>query len=93
MRKRFAWDAGKNDWLKANRGISFEEVLFFIEQGCLLETTEHLNKTRYPNQKIFTVMANNYVYIVPFVEDEMTVFLKTIIPSRRATKKFLKGGY
>ncbi|OGR82415.1 MAG: toxin [Elusimicrobia bacterium RIFCSPLOWO2_01_FULL_64_13] len=92
MRKRFAWDAGKNDWLKANRGISFEEVVFSIEQGGLLETTGHPNKARYPNQRMFTVLVSHYVYLVPFVEDQAAVFLKTIIPSRKSTRKFLKGG-
>ena len=90
MRKRFRWDAEKNDWLKATRGISFEEVTFHIEHGGLLETAEHPNKARYPNQKMFTVKINNYIYLVPFVEEDATVFLKTIIPSRKATKKYLR---
>ena len=85
----FDWDDAKNAKLKADRGIGFEEVVFHVERGDLLETLEHPTPERYPGQRIFVVRRDAYVYLVPFVEDEHTVFLKTIIPSRKATKQYL----
>ena len=82
----------KNNLLKEERDISFEEVLTAIDEGGLLDILEHPNKGKYPHQRIFVVNTENYVYLVPFVEDEEKVFLKTIIPSRKATKKYLIGG-
>ena len=84
--KFFDWDDAKNAKLKADRGIGFEEVVFHIERGDLLETLEPPTPERYPGQRIFVVRRDDYVYLVPFVEDEHTVFLKTMIPSRKATK-------
>ena len=82
--KYFAWDDAKNAKLKADRGIGFEDVVFHIERGDLLDILEHPNPDRYAGQRIFVVQREDYVYLVPFVEDEHTVFLKTIIPSRKA---------
>ena len=91
--KYFDWNKDKNKLLKIEREISSEEVYIAIESGGLLEIIKHPNPRKYLNQKIFVVNINNYVYLVPFVEDEEKVFLKTIIPSRKATKKYLlKGG-
>jgi uncharacterized DUF497 family protein len=87
--KYFDWNNNKNKELKKDRGISFEEIVFHIMEGGLLDIIEHPNKTRYPNQKIFVVVVEDYVYLVPFVEDDEAVFLKTIIPSRKMTKKYL----
>ena len=87
--KFFDWDDAKNAKLKADRGIGFEDIAFHIERGDLLETLEHPNPDRHPGQRIFVVRRDDYVYLVPFVEDEHTVFLKTIIPSRKATKQYL----
>jgi len=87
--KYFAWDDAKNAKLKADRGIGFEDIVFHIERGDLLEILEHPNPDRYAGQRIFVVQRDDYVYLVPFVEDEHTVFLKTIIPSRKATKEYL----
>jgi len=87
--KYFAWDAEKNEKLKTERGIGFEEVVFLIERGNLLDILEHPNRERYRGQKIFVVRRDDYVYLVPFVEDARLVFLKTIIPSRKATKQYL----
>lgn len=89
--KYFTWDEAKNDKLKAERGVGFEEIVFHIERGDLLDILEHPNQERYRGQRIFVVQRNDYVYLVPFVEDDMSVFLKTIIPSRRATKQYLGG--
>ncbi len=69
--------------------MSFEEVEMAIEQGNLLDIVAHPNRTKYPNQKIFVVRLLDYVYLVPFVEDQSSFFLKTIIPSRKATKQYL----
>lgn len=87
--KYFAWDDGKNARLTADRGIGFEEIVFHIERGDLLDILMHSNPQRYPGQRIFVVRRDDYVYLVPFVEDDHTVFLKTIIPSRKATKQYL----
>jgi len=88
--KYFDWDPEKNERLSKERSISFEEVLIAIEGGYLLDIVEHPNKAKYPNQKVFVVQIEDYVYLVPFVENEEKVFLKTIIPSRKATKKYIK---
>ncbi|MGA3292274.1 MAG: toxin [Candidatus Microgenomates bacterium] len=91
--KYYDWNKEKNRLLKAERDISFEEVYIAIESGGLLDIVKHPNQKKYPNQKMFVLNINNYVYLVPFVEDEEKVFLKTIIPSRKATKKYIvKGG-
>ncbi len=90
--KYFDWDKAKNELLKAERGVSFEEVYIAIEAGGLLDVIENPNKETYPHQKIYVININDYVYLVPFVEDEEKLFLKTIFPSRKMTKKYLKGG-
>jgi uncharacterized DUF497 family protein len=87
--KYFDWDDAKNAKLRAERGIGFEDVVFHIERGDLLDILDHPNPDRYAGQRIFVVQREDYVYLVPFVEDEHTVFLKTIIPSRKATKQYL----
>ncbi len=89
--KTFAWNADKNALLKETRQVAFEDVVFYIEKGFLLDILEHPNKERYPDQRIFVVQIDDYAYLVPFVEDEKEVFLKTIIPSRKATRKYLQG--
>lgn len=87
--KHFDWDDAKNAKLRNERGIGFEDVVFHIGRGDLLDILEHPNPSRYPGQRVFVVQRDEYVYLVPFVEDEQTVFLKTIIPSRKATKQYL----
>jgi predicted DNA binding CopG/RHH family protein/uncharacterized DUF497 family protein len=82
--KYFDWDDAKNAKLRAERGIGFEDIVFHIERGGLLDILDHPNPGRYTSQRIFVVKREDYVYLVPFVEDERTVFLKTIIPSRKA---------
>ena len=88
--KYFSWDSEKNEWLKAERQISFEEIVFYIEQGNLLDILEHPNAEKYEGQRIFVVKVDNYAYLVPFVESEEEVFLKTVIPSRKATRDYLR---
>jgi uncharacterized DUF497 family protein len=90
--KRFRWNPEKNDALKADRGLSFESITVAVESGGLLDILEHPNKAKYPNQRVLVVTFDGYVYLVPFVEEEDHYFLKTIIPSRKATREYLNQG-
>ena len=85
----FEWSEEKNIFLLENRGVCFEDVLEAIKSGNLLADKPHFNQQRYPNQGILYVLIEDYVYCVPYVKKE-TLFLKTIYPSRKATRKFLK---
>ena len=87
--KYFDWDEEKNAKLKEEREVSFEEVVDAVEGNRVLDRIGHPNKKRYPNQKIMIVKINDYAYLVPFVEDEEKIFFKTVIPSRKMTKKYL----
>ena len=89
--KPFTWSPDKNLLLKQGMGVSFEDVVFHIMAGDILDTVEHPNQDKYPGQKNHAVEIEDYVYLVPFVESEWEVFLKTIIPSRKARKTF-RGG-
>jgi uncharacterized DUF497 family protein len=88
--KYFIWNSDKNEQLKRERDILFEQIVIQIEEGKLHDILEHPNQQKYKDQKIFVVELNEYIHLVPFVEDEEYVLLKTIIPSRKATKKYLK---
>lgn len=90
--KYFDWDESKNTFLKESRDVSFEDVQLAIEEGRVLDDFENPNKKRYPHQRILVVEIEGYAYYVPYVEDENKIFLKTIFPSRKATKKYLYGG-
>lgn len=90
--KVIRWDPEKNEWLKANRGVGFEWALVKIVAGEVLDIATHPNKLKYSHQRIFILEFNGYTYLVPFVETEEEIFLKIIIPSRQATKRFLGGG-
>jgi uncharacterized DUF497 family protein len=85
--KNFAWDPEKNGWLKRELGIAFEDVVFHIEAGDEVAVFDHPNQRRYPGQKTSVVLIEGYAWLVPYVESENEIFLKTIIPSRRATKQ------
>lgn len=85
------WSAEKSLSLKAERGVSFEEVLSAISQGGLLRVMAHPNRTKYGHQKMLVVRIRDYAYLVPCVEGESDIFLKSIIPSRKATRAFLSG--
>jgi len=89
--KIFDWNDEKNKQLKSERGVTFEEVVYYLTHDGLLDTIEHPNQNRYPGQRIFIINIEEYAYLVPFVEDEEWIFLKTIIPSRKMTKLYLKG--
>jgi uncharacterized DUF497 family protein len=90
--KPFRWNPEKNEILKADRGVSFESVVVAIESGGLLDILTHPNPAKYPRQRILVVAADSYVLLVPFIEEEDYFFLKTIIPSRKATRDYLSQG-
>jgi hypothetical protein len=90
--KIFSWSDEKNARLKRERKVSFEAVLFHIGRGDLLDIVAHPNQEKYAGQKMFVVNIENYVYLVPFIETEEEVLLITIIPSRKTTSKYLRGG-
>ena len=79
--------------LKVSRGICFEDVVFYIERGDILDDYLHPNQQEYPEQRIMVIAFNNYAYLVPYVENEEELFLKTIIPSRKATQRYLGEKY
>lgn len=87
----YEWDDSKNKQLQTSRGVCFEDVFIAISEKRLLDVLPHHNPEKYPNQKLFIVQIRDYVYYVPFVEDEETIFLKNIIPSRKYHKKYFKG--
>jgi len=90
--KRINWNTEKNQTLITERGISFEDILFAIQSGDLLDDVTHHNVDKYSHQKMFVINVEGYDYLVPYVETIEEIFLKTIIPSRKATKKYLQGG-
>jgi uncharacterized DUF497 family protein len=86
--KIYNWSAAKNEMLVRERGISFERIVFEISIGNEVAMVMHPNQDRYPGQMISVVEVDDYVYLVPFVETESEIFLKAIIPSRKATRQF-----
>lgn len=91
MPKPFRWDPDKNEQLIHERGISFEQITVAVENGDLPQVVQHPNAARYPQQKIMIVGVDGYAYLIPFVEETDYLFLKTIIPSRKATRDFIAG--
>lgn len=88
--KIFNWNNDKNEKLKAERGVSFEQVVFCIENEQLLDIIEHPNEEKYKGQKMYVVEIDNYAYIVPFVDKNSERFLKTVFPSRKYTKLYIE---
>ncbi len=89
--KFFDWSLEKNEELKTYRNISFEDIVFAMSRDGLLDVIGHPNQKLYAGQRVFVVNIDDYVYVVPFIEDEKIIFLKTVIPSRKMTKKYLGG--
>lgn len=89
--KIFKWNPEKNEILLKERGITFEEIVQRIEAGSKVIETDHPNQKKYPNQKILIVDVDGYAHLVPCIIEQNEYFLKTIIPSRKATKKYLGG--
>jgi uncharacterized DUF497 family protein len=87
--KPINWNPEKNRKLVEERGVSFEEVIFCLQSGKLLDDVLHPNIEKYPNQRVFVVAMNEYAYLIPYVETNSEIFLKTIVPSRKATKHYL----
>ena len=85
--KLYNWNVEKNQLLVQQRGISFERIVFEISMGNEVAVVMHPNQGTYPGQMISLVEVDDYVYLVPFVETESEIFLKTIIPSRKATRQ------
>lgn len=85
----YDWDLEKNEKLKQERNISFPEIVKAIDEEKLITILNHPNKGKYPKQKILVVNVNDYAYLVPFIEEKDRIFLKTIIPSRKATRDFI----
>lgn len=87
----FRYSPEKNSKLKLERGISFEEIIAAIDNDQLLDILDHPNQDKYGHQRIYVVDVKGYIYLVPFVESDEEIFLKTIIPSRKAKRKYPKG--
>ena len=89
--KKIDWNAEKNQRLRHERGITFKDVLFALQSGGLLDDVVHPNQDKYPQQRVLVVKINDYAWLVPYVESETGIFLKTIIPSRKVTRQYLGG--
>ncbi len=89
VNKIIDWNSEKNEVLKEKRNVCFEDVEVRIQKGDILKIISHPNKNKYPNQRIFIIQIDDYIYAVPFIEDDEKVFLKTIYPNRKLTKIFL----
>jgi len=87
--KPINWNPEKNRKFIEERGIAFEDIIFSLQSGSLLDDVTHPNETKYPHQKILIVAVDDYVYLTPYTENDTEIFLKTIIPSRKATKQHL----
>ena len=90
--KLLDWNDEKSEWLRNERGVSFEEIVYHITHDGLLDTIEHPNQNEYLGQRIFIVNVEGYACLVPFVENDEGFFLKTVIPSRKMTRQYLGGG-
>jgi uncharacterized DUF497 family protein len=89
--KPINWNPEKNRKLIEERGISFEEVVFCLQSGGLLDDITHPNTEKYAHQRVFVVAIDEYACLIPYVETDEEIFLKTIVPSRKATKHYLGG--
>jgi len=89
--KKYTWNSEKNENLIRNRNISFEKIVFHIKNEDEIDVYEHPNQLKYPGQKISVIKIHNYAFLVPFIETKDEILLKTIIPNRKATKKYLRG--
>jgi uncharacterized DUF497 family protein len=90
---QYDWDPEKNDRLKKERSISFEQILFHLVEGDIWKTAPHPDQVRYPGQKIYFVTVDEYIYLVPHVIQADCIFLKTIIPSRKATRDYRRENH
>jgi len=86
---KFDWNDEKNKMLEETRGICFEDILIHIKNGDVIDVIRHPQKERYPHQKIMVINIEEYIYLVPYVKSKGIIFMKTIIPSRKATREYL----
>lgn len=87
---KYDWNPRKNEWLKKERKISFEEVVFHLSQGDVWKVADHPDQLNYPGQKIYFVIIEDFIFLVPHIIEKEYIFLKAIIPSRKATREFKK---
>jgi hypothetical protein len=85
---KYEWDPKKNEWLREERNISFEKIIFHLARGDVWKIADHPDQESYPGQKIYFVVVEEYIYLVPHIDEKDYIFLKTIIPSRKATKEY-----
>lgn len=88
---KYLYDEEKNLKLKKERGVCFDDIILAINKGEILDIIPHHNKKKYPNQKILIIEINDYVYLVPYLEQKDSFILKTVFPSRKFTKLYLGG--
>ena len=88
--KPYNWNNEKNAWLREKRAICFEDILLYIDKGFLVDDIAHPDQRKYSGQRMIVINIEDYIYLVPYIESEDEIFLKTIIPSRKATKKYLE---
>ena len=86
----FEWNSEKNEWLKKEREISFETIIFHLAQDDLWKVSDHPEQNKYPGQRVYYIKVNDYIYMVPQIKEDKKIFLKTIIPSRKATRDYMK---
>lgn len=89
-RFEFDFDIEKNEKLKADRCVDFDEIISLIENGSVIDVLDHPNQKKYPNQKIYVIDISGYVWLVPYVRGDGKIFLKTAFPSRKYTKQYLE---
>jgi len=87
---RYEWDPEKNEWLKKERNISFEKIIYHLSRGDIWRVADHPDQKNYPGQRIYFVAVESYIYLIPHVVEKDYIFLKTIILNRKATKAYLK---
>ena len=87
---RFEWKPEKNAWLRQHRRISFDEIVVHLGRGDVWKTSPHPNRRKYPDHSVAFVIVEDYVYLVPFDVVGDVIFLRTIIPSRKATRQYLE---
>jgi len=87
---KYDWNPEKNVWLKKERKLSFEQVVFHLSQGYVWKVADHPDQKKYPGQKIYFVIIEDYIYMIPHVIKKEFIFLKTITPTRKATKAYKK---
>jgi len=88
--KLLNWNSEKNELLRSERAICFEDIVFYIDKGFLVDDVKHPNQEKYPGQRMLVVNIEEYIHLVPYVESDTELFMKTIIPSRKATKKYME---